>query len=304
MGRISMRKALLLVAAATICHTSCGFRPFGLQKLAHKQTQVKYSEERSVSTQGTVFYSQNLNKENDPAKGVDYAQAEEDFAKWAAEDAAKLAKMSTNSSLPVDSPTLASESESAAPVEKVEVPSSAIAKVEDEAAAAAALAEMEESALAEPVNIRPKFYARDFVNSTWVVGRMWDNKAKWDQTKVYLRDDGTCVWLDGGKGTWKLRTRYGRLAIYRDFWLGWKGKRIYSVALDEPRNICYLQGEIKGWGPWFMLNIMGYWQAVRLDEKLISNFNTAPWEEVTEENDPDFDPEADIYVKEKIKWDN
>jgi hypothetical protein len=141
----------------------------------------------------------------------------------------------------------------------------------------------EKQAAAAPVPVErkvrrvKKFYARDFANSSWAVGIVWGTKRKVQSTQLFMRDDGTLVWLDGGKGSWRLNTQSRSLGFYRDFFLGWKGKRVFSTRLLDNCNEHYLEGDIKGWGPWFPLQWMGQFQAIRMGVDL-SKHGPAPWE--------------------------
>mmetsp|Transcript_31211 Transcript_31211/g.41301 ORF Transcript_31211/g.41301 Transcript_31211/m.41301 type:complete len:249 (-) Transcript_31211:447-1193(-) len=144
----------------------------------------------------------------------------------------------------------------------------------------AAPTQQEELAASEEDELEnvPYFYARDFVNTTWVVATMWDAKGQVDTTKVFLRDDGTCIWLNGAEGTWRLNTRRRAISIYRDFKFGWGGKRIFSTALDQPYSGVYLNGTIKGWAPWSPAKIWGVWQAVKQGTDF-EKWGMPPWYE-------------------------
>ena len=94
--------------------------------------------------------------------------------------------------------------------------------------------------------------------------KYWLNVAPsllWRQ--VALKADGSVVWLDKGKGTWRLRTKSRDLVFYRDYFLNWNGKRIYSAKLVTNTCDMYLEGQIKGWTPLKSLEVMGTFQAVR-----------------------------------------
>eukprot|EP00611_Tribonema_gayanum_P017657 TRINITY_DN3042_c0_g1_i1.p1 TRINITY_DN3042_c0_g1~~TRINITY_DN3042_c0_g1_i1.p1 ORF type:complete len:315 (+),score=58.02 TRINITY_DN3042_c0_g1_i1:152-1096(+) len=140
----------------------------------------------------------------------------------------------------------------------------------------AAMAPLAEPEPERKVRRVKKFFARDFANSTWAVAILWGARRKPQMTKVFLRDDGKVVWLDKGKGSWRLDTKSRSLGFYRDFFLGWKGKRIFSTRLLDNCNEHYLEGEVKGWGPWFPLKWMGQWQAIRLGVDL-EKHGPAPW---------------------------
>ncbi|CAM9342242.1 unnamed protein product, partial [Phaeothamnion confervicola] len=120
------------------------------------------------------------------------------------------------------------------------------------------------------------FFARDFVNSTWDVGVLWTGRDKVEVTKVFLRDDGSAIWLDGGKGKWKLDRKSRSLGVYREFPFGWAGLRIFSCRLLDNSCEHYLEGDVKGWGPWFALSLMGAWQAIRAGADLTKH-GPAPW---------------------------
>lgn len=82
--------------------------------------------------------------------------------------------------------------------------------------------------------------------------------------QVALKADGSVVWLDKGKGTWRLRSKTRDLVFYRDFFLNWNGKRVYAVKLLNNTCDMYLEGQIKGWAPLKALEVMGTFQAVRM----------------------------------------
>lgn len=47
--------------------------------------------------------------------------------------------------------------------------------------------------------------AKDFVNTTFIIGRSWyEGFKRVEQTKVFLREDGSCLWLDRSEGTWRM----------------------------------------------------------------------------------------------------
>mmetsp|Transcript_12383 Transcript_12383/g.17205 ORF Transcript_12383/g.17205 Transcript_12383/m.17205 type:complete len:258 (-) Transcript_12383:634-1407(-) len=147
---------------------------------------------------------------------------------------------------------------------------------EEEGSPAAAAAGAREGEGAEEP---PYFYARDFVNSTWTVAIAWNGDQKQLQkTKVFLRDDGTCVWLNGAEGTWRLNTRRRSISIYRNFKFGWGGKRIFSTSLLSPQSMVYLEDTVKGWAPWCPAKIWGYFQAVRQGVD-IEKYGLPPWYE-------------------------
>lgn len=78
-----------------------------------------------------------------------------------------------------------------------------------------------------------------------------------------MKEDGSVIWLNKAKGSWRLRTKSRDLVFYRDFLLGWNGKRIFAAKLLDNSCDIYLEGEIKGWAPFMSLDTMGYFQAVR-----------------------------------------
>lgn len=150
-----------------------------------------------------------------------------------------------------------------------------------------------------------KFYARDFMNSSWVIGILWAGKRSVQTTKIYMREDGSLVWLDKGKGSWRLDTKTRYFGFYRDFFLGWKGKRIFSARLADNCNEHYISGIIKGWTPWHELKVMGQFQMVREGVDLTKH-GRPPWE--TEEIPEELADEKPIvaqvpYVKIKQKED-
>jgi hypothetical protein len=163
--------------------------------------------------------------------------------------------------------------------------------------------ELEQAAAVAPVvperKVRrvKKFYARDFANSTWAVGIVWGTKRKVQTTQVFMRDDGSLVWLDGGKGSWRLNTQSRSLGFYRDFFLGWKGKRVFSTRLLDNCNEHYLEGDIKGWGPWFPLQWMGQFQAIRMGVDL-DKHGPAPWLEENRPPPTDFPDDGGTCVVE------
>jgi hypothetical protein len=142
-----------------------------------------------------------------------------------------------------------------------------------------------------------KFYARDFANSTWAVGIVWGTKRKVQTTQVFMRDDGSLVWLDGGKGSWRLNTQSRSLGFYRDFFLGWKGKRVFSTRLLDNCNEHYLEGDIKGWGPWFPLQWMGQFQAIRMGVDL-DKHGPAPWLDENRPPPADFPDDGGTFIVE------
>lgn len=85
--------------------------------------------------------------------------------------------------------------------------------------------------------------------------------------QVALKEDGSVVWLDKGKGSWRLRTKTRDLVFYRDYFLNWNGKRIFAAKLLDNSCDMYLEGEIKGWGPFQSLDTLGSFQAVRRYEQ-------------------------------------
>jgi hypothetical protein len=169
--------------------------------------------------------------------------------------------------------------------------------------AATDAAELEQAAAVAPVvperKVRrvKKFYARDFANSTWAVGIVWGTKRKVQTTQVFMRDDGSLVWLDGGKGSWRLNTQSRSLGFYRDFFLGWKGKRVFSTRLLDNCNEHYLEGDIKGWGPWFPLQWMGQFQAIRMGVDL-DKHGPAPWLDENRPPPTDFPDDGGTFIVE------
>ncbi|CAM9181319.1 unnamed protein product [Discosporangium mesarthrocarpum] len=124
-----------------------------------------------------------------------------------------------------------------------------------------------------------RYFAKDFAGSSWTIAIQWFGaRNKIETTKVALKEDGSVVWLNRAKGTWKLHTRSRTLCFYRDFFLGWNGKRIYAARLTHNHGDMYLEGDIKGWGPFFSLDTMGTFQAVRRGITIDENTPRPPWE--------------------------
>ena len=96
--------------------------------------------------------------------------------------------------------------------------------------------------------------------------------------QVALKEDGSVVWLDKGKGSWRLRTKTRDLVFYRDYFLNWNGKRIFAAKLLDNSCDMYLEGEIKGWGPFQSLDTLGTFQAVRrYDTRMLPCGHTCFW---------------------------
>lgn len=96
--------------------------------------------------------------------------------------------------------------------------------------------------------------------------------------QVALKEDGSVVWLDKGKGSWRLRTKTRDLVFYRDYFLNWNGKRIFAAKLLDNSCDMYLEGEIKGWGPFQSLDTLGTFQAVRrYDTRMLPCRHTCFW---------------------------
>lgn len=80
---------------------------------------------------------------------------------------------------------------------------------------------------------------------------------------MFLKEDGSVVWLNKAKGQWKIRPKTRNISVYREFFWNWNGVRIFSAKLLENTCDLYLEGEIKGWTPFSPLSVMGWFQAVR-----------------------------------------
>ncbi|CAM9568360.1 unnamed protein product [Laminaria digitata] len=124
-----------------------------------------------------------------------------------------------------------------------------------------------------------KFFLKDFEGTSWTVAVQWKSRPfKIETTKVALKEDGSVVWLDKGKGSWRLRTKTRDLVFYRDYFLNWNGKRIFAAKLLDNSCDMYLEGEIKGWGPFQSLDTLGSFQAVRRGITIDDNTPRPPWE--------------------------
>ncbi|CAM9763744.1 unnamed protein product [Chrysoparadoxa australica] len=137
-----------------------------------------------------------------------------------------------------------------------------------------------------------KFFAKDFSGSTWELGINWNNSRKIERSKISFREDGSLGWLSGHKGSWVLNSKSRSLCFYKDFTFGWAGKRIFGTRLLDNANAVYMEGDIKGWGPWFPLEKMGQWQAIKCGVDL-TEYGQAPWE--TREV-----PEGAVVVQEEL----
>ncbi|GKY91098.1 hypothetical protein MPSEU_000082600 [Mayamaea pseudoterrestris] len=114
----------------------------------------------------------------------------------------------------------------------------------------------------------------DFINSEWVVGTLFGNDKKIQETWVRLArtEDGknVCFWGTKQQGTWNLDVASQFLSISREQIYG---KQIWACTVDD---YYYLQGTVRGWAFWKAASVYGQWQAARLgvDEE---EAGPAPW---------------------------
>jgi len=113
-------------------------------------------------------------------------------------------------------------------------------------------------------------------------GGGWNPFRRVRRTRVFFRDDGRVVWVDGGNiGEWSYDGKSNVFRFGRETFLSWNGRRSFPTLLTEERSIYYMQGFVIGWAPFSPLGVWGLWQMYR-DDVSAEERGVAPWEEEEE----------------------
>lgn len=129
----------------------------------------------------------------------------------------------------------------------------------------------------------PEFRLRlsDLIGSEWKIGILWRDSTKVDVSWFRLKDEGVVEWgFTDTPGIWGLEQgQY--ITVSREFApFSWAGKRLFCAGLESP---AYIEGIIKGWGPWFPAGVMGQWQAIRLGVNR-TEYGTPEWDDYSEDD--------------------
>mmetsp|Transcript_84456 Transcript_84456/g.169027 ORF Transcript_84456/g.169027 Transcript_84456/m.169027 type:complete len:349 (-) Transcript_84456:214-1260(-) len=110
---------------------------------------------------------------------------------------------------------------------------------------------------------RSRWSKEDFIKSEWKIAIMWEGSNKPQETWIRFVDDFELEWGLNAKGTWEMSGQF--LSFSRDFAFGIGGKRIFGAKLSRKQNEVYIDGLVRGWSPIAPANVMGQFQAMRLN---------------------------------------
>lgn len=135
---------------------------------------------------------------------------------------------------------------------------------------------------------------QDFYNSEWLIGTVYNDKDKIEETWVRLTIDpdstkNIATWGDGASGSWSVDVPSQFISMTKETFGGWGGKKLWAGVMND---YYYLDGTVRGWGFFRPASILGQWQMKRLgvsDEER----GAAPWFEEGWNDDDDDDYEGE-----------